>query len=241
MMALDTEKLYDGYTDNVWPFAKSLAGVALLGFIMGWITDLDDTAFKGASMIFAMVAYIPYVLFRLAKDDAEAKRLDVEEAKEIAQQANSERSKALEQRNKLGEIAKAWKFKADAVKESTDALGKECERLRAMERTLLTKVQTHEKAMANAQALLAEADEQIAKAKADAQRAIANAKAEAQKPLLPYADAGRIYLKYATAKSIANPNSTATDEERAEGKRLMSDAKALLDSFVVKYRGGGNE
>lgn len=238
MIAIE-EKVMDSFNENLWPFAKSLAGVALLGWLLGWLTSLNTTAFHGASTIFAMVAYIPYVMYKYARANADEQKFDVEVASELRAKALEQAQQALAQRNKVVEVATAWKEKATALEQKANAIGKECERLRANERTMQAKIQTLVKEIADATQGLADADSAMAKASANAQKAIEQAKANALAKHSPSIKAGHNYLKYALSKSIVN-NNTASDQEREEARQAMKEAKALLDAYVVNQKEASN-
>ena len=236
MIAIDTEKVMDGYTGNVWPFAKNIGALVIIGWVFELVTDIDTTAFRGAGIAFCMFMYIPYLLYKMAQADADNKKYDVDDANSMLASAIDKARQATEQRGEVIKIATVLKEKANALQEKANALASECERLRADERTRLEKLQTLNKDLQTLaderQALL----DKLANAETLQANAIANAKANALKPHRPYINAGQNYLLYAVGRAISNHNSSYSAEDKQRAGEAVKGLKIALDEFRDEYK-----
>lgn len=226
---LKTEYIED--TSLTMSFLTNITGVLISGIVAGWLLGLDRFA---SASCFAF-GYFIYLAVRYAKDDKEARELDIDSANAVAEQAAERANKmdavAVEAVRLVGE----WRAKAIAMQTESERLGTECERLRASERTLTDKVRTLNEAGANADALLANASQALERAQANAQAIKANAEANARKHYTPAVEVAKNYLEYAIAKGIVN-NGTKSDTDRAEARERLNNAKALLDAYVVNNK-----
>lgn len=233
------EEVMDSYLDNVWPFVKSLAGVALAGWFLGFATDLNSTAFAGASTVFAMLAYIPFVMYKYMRAVADDKRFDVEVAEGLRAKALEQAQQAIAQRNQVATLAGEWKNMATAMQDKANAIATEVERLRKSEQSLLTKVQALNSQLADADKGLASADELLALAKANEQKAVASAIANATKPLAPYVELAKLYAQDRALMSVINDKSRSIDEhsKAREGRADIKSERERLINVVQQSEG----
>jgi chromosome segregation ATPase len=226
-MQLDYNKIADTYTDNLFPFVKTLAGIALAGFALDLVFDMSATPFDGASVIFAYVAYIPYVMYKAIRADADLKKYDNEDIQEAFNSASAKVGEVTVQRDKCVRLAGAWKEKADALNKNADAINTECVRLRKSEQTLLEKLHTLKEEIANATNMIA--DE-----KAHGEKLAASAGRDARKRLLLPAELGTVYAEHRKFKSVYN-NRSLSDEARGVAKAEMDTLKTQLDGAFANF------
>lgn len=230
------EKVMESFNDNLFPFIKTLSIIVVIAFIFEAITGVDETAFKGAGIAFCKIMYVPFIMYKYIKEEADAQKYSVEDAQDKAMQAISKAKQAIEDREQVIAIATALKANTNALQEKANALANECERLRADEQTRLQKIQTLNSQLQTLEAEKQTLSDKLANADKLQANAIANAKKEATNALRAYSDAGTNYLLYAVCKGISNVNSPFDADVKAKAKEQGSSLKSELDAFVDKYK-----